>query len=185
MAPARRYWKACLPLSLVSCPIGLHTATSSIERISFRQISRKTGNRFGSKWSMRSRDSRSMPTTRRGHEYAKISFITVEDEELVAVEAESNHTIEIDRIVPRAGVDERFLATPYYPSRTMQSAWRRSRSSAKPCAARGLAALGRVVLAKREHVVMLQPRNRGLLGTTLRNLSEVRRPPGAASRSPL
>jgi DNA end-binding protein Ku len=39
---------------------------------------------------------------------------------------------------------------------------------------KGMVALGRVVLAKRERVVMLQPRGKGLLGATLRYPYEVR-----------
>ena len=45
MAP-RPYWKGYLKLSLVSCAIALSPATSSSERVSFRQINRKTGNRL-------------------------------------------------------------------------------------------------------------------------------------------
>ena len=43
---ARAYWKGHLKLSLVSCPIAINPATSSSERVSFRQINRKTGNRL-------------------------------------------------------------------------------------------------------------------------------------------
>ena len=46
MAPARPYWEGYLKLSLVSCPIALYTGTSSTERVSFRQINKKTGNRL-------------------------------------------------------------------------------------------------------------------------------------------
>ena len=46
MAPARPYWKGYLKLSLVSCPICLYSGTSSTERVSFRQINKKTGNRL-------------------------------------------------------------------------------------------------------------------------------------------
>jgi hypothetical protein len=46
MAPARPYWKGYLTLSLVSCPIALYTGTSATERVSFRQINKKTGNRL-------------------------------------------------------------------------------------------------------------------------------------------
>ena len=45
MSP-RPHWKGYLKLSLVSCPIAVHAACSSSERVSFRQISRKTGNRL-------------------------------------------------------------------------------------------------------------------------------------------
>jgi DNA end-binding protein Ku len=46
MAPGRPYWKGYLKLALVSCPIALYTASSSSERVSFRQINKKTGNRL-------------------------------------------------------------------------------------------------------------------------------------------
>ncbi len=46
MAPSRPYWKGYLKLSLVSCPIALYTATASSERVTFRQINKRTGNRL-------------------------------------------------------------------------------------------------------------------------------------------
>ena len=42
----RPYWKGYLKLALVSCPIALHAACSTSERISFRQINKATGNRL-------------------------------------------------------------------------------------------------------------------------------------------
>ena len=39
----RPYWKGYLKLALVSCPIALHAACSSAERIAFRQINKATG----------------------------------------------------------------------------------------------------------------------------------------------
>ena len=42
MAPGRPYWKGYLKLALVSCPIALYPASSSSERVSFRQINKKT-----------------------------------------------------------------------------------------------------------------------------------------------
>src|SRR5262245_21928830 len=42
----RAYWKGYLKLSLVSCPIALSPAASSSERVLFRQINKKTGNRL-------------------------------------------------------------------------------------------------------------------------------------------
>jgi DNA end-binding protein Ku len=42
----RPYWKGYLKLGLVSCPIALHAACSTAERIAFRQINKATGNRL-------------------------------------------------------------------------------------------------------------------------------------------
>jgi DNA end-binding protein Ku len=44
----RPYWKGYLKLALVSCPIALHAAFSSAERIALRQINKATGNRLSS-----------------------------------------------------------------------------------------------------------------------------------------
>jgi len=42
----RPYWKGYLKLALVSCPIALHAACSTAERIAFRQVNKATGNRL-------------------------------------------------------------------------------------------------------------------------------------------
>ena len=42
----RPYWKGYLKLALVSCPIALHAACSTAERIAFRQINKATGGFF-------------------------------------------------------------------------------------------------------------------------------------------
>src|SRR5262249_61085632 len=41
---------------------------------------------------------------------------------------------------------------------------------------KGMVALGRIVLAKRERVIALEPCGKGMLGTTLRYAYEVRKP---------
>jgi len=175
MASARPYWKGYLRLSLVSCPIALYTATSSTERVSFRQINRKTGNRLRQQLvDDVTREPVDNEDKARGYEYEKNAYILVDDEELEAVEVESNHTIEIDSFVPRADVDERFLDSPYYliPNDAVGAeAFAVIREAMR---GKKMAALGRVVLAKRERVIMLQPWDKGLLGTTLRYPYEIR-----------
>ena len=42
----RPYWKGYLKLALVSCPIALHAACSTAERIALRQVNKATGNRL-------------------------------------------------------------------------------------------------------------------------------------------
>ena len=46
MGPARPYRKGYLKLALVPCPIALYTASSSTERVSLRQINKKTATRL-------------------------------------------------------------------------------------------------------------------------------------------
>jgi DNA end-binding protein Ku len=175
MAPGRPYWKGYLKLALVSCPIALYSGTSSTERVSFRQISKKTGNRLRQQLVDEvTREPVESGDKGRGYEYAKGSYIEVDDDELDAVAIESNHTIEIDSFVPRAQVDERYLESPYYiipDDQVGQEAFAVIREAMR---GKGMAALARVVLAKRERVIMLQPWDKGVMGTTLHYPYEVR-----------
>src|SRR4029079_17926666 len=115
MATARAYWKGYLKLSLVTCPIALYTGTSSTERVSFRQINKKTGNRLRQQLVDEiTRETVESFDKGRGYEYAKNAYVPVDDDELDAIAIESNHTIEIDSFVPRGQIDERHLDNPYY-----------------------------------------------------------------------
>jgi DNA end-binding protein Ku len=109
MAP-RPYWKGYLKLSLVSCPIAVFSATTTTERVSFRQINKQTGNRLRQQLiDDLTREVVDTADKVRGYEVDKNVYIQVEDEELEALEIESNHTIDIDAFVPRQQIDERYL----------------------------------------------------------------------------
>src|ERR1700685_1331014 len=175
MAPPRPYWKGYLKLSLVSCPIALYTAASSGERVAFRQINKKTGNRLRQQLVD---DVTPKPVETkdkgRGYEFTKDTYLLIEDEEIEAIEIESTHTIEIDSFVARSEIDERFLDSPYYiaPNEPVgQEAFAVIREAMR---GKDMVALGRVVLSKRERVIMLQPWDNGLLGITLRYPYELR-----------
>jgi len=171
----RPYWKGYIKLALVSCPIALYTASSSSERVAFRQINKKTGNRLRQQLiDDVTREPVEAADKGRGYEYAKNSYLPIEDEEIESIEVESNHMIEIDSFVPRNEIDERYLDSPYYigPNDPVgQEAFAVIREAMR---GKDMVALGRVVLAKRERVIMLQPWEKGLLGTTLRYPYEVR-----------
>ena len=175
MAPARPYWKGYLKLSLVSCPIALYTGTSSTERVSFRQINKKTGNRLRQQLVD---DVTHKPVEAhdkgRGYEYSKNAYIPVDDDELDAVAIESNHTVEIDSFVPREQIDERYLDSPYYIAPNDQAGQDAFAVIREAMRGKGMVALARVVLAKRERVIMLEPWDKGLMGTTLRYPYEIR-----------
>jgi DNA end-binding protein Ku len=172
---ARPYWRGYLKLSLVSCPIALYPAASSSERISFRQINKKTGNRLRHQLVDEvTREPVESEDKGRGYEYEKNTYLVVDDEELEAVKIESSQTIEIDSFVPRTQIDERYFESPYYiipDDKVGQEAFAVIREAMRD---KKMAALARVVLAKREHVIMLQPWNKGLMGTTLRYPYEIR-----------
>jgi DNA end-binding protein Ku len=174
MSP-RPYWKGYLKLALVSCPIALHAVCASAERISFRQINRKTGNRLRQQLiDEETREVVEAHEKARGYEIGKGQYLLIEDEELEAIEIASTHMIDIDSFVPRAEIDQRFFDAPYYitPNEPVgQDAFAVIREAMR---SKGLVALGRVVLSKRERVMALEAYDKGLLGTTLYYPYEVR-----------
>jgi DNA end-binding protein Ku len=173
--PPRPNWKGYLKLSLVSCPIALYPATSGSERVSFRQVNKQTGNRLKQQLVDSVTGEPVGPEDKgRGYEVGKNQFLMVEDEELEAIEIESTRTIEIDTFVPREQIDDRYIDAPYYiaPTDTVgQEAFAVIREAMR---GKGMVALGRVVMAKREYVIALEPFEKGLKATTLRYPYEVR-----------
>jgi DNA end-binding protein Ku len=174
MAP-RAYWKGYLKLSLVSCPIALYPATSSSERVSFNRINAKTGNRLKQQMvDAESGEPVERDDMKRGYEYAKGQYLLVEDDELDKIRIESTHTIDIDSFVPRAEIDDRYLASPYYLAPTDQVGQEAFSVIRDVMREKKMVRLARVVLTRREHVAMLEPFEKGLLATTLRYPYELR-----------
>ena len=175
MVATRAYWKGYLKLSLVSCPVQLFPASTTAEKTHFHQINRKTKHRLRQQMVDEvTREPVESEDKGRGYEVDKGVFIQVEDDEIEALQVESSHTVEIDSFVPAAQIDKRFYDSPYYvfPNDNVgQEAFAVIRDAMK---GKGVVALGRIVLNKRERVMALEPFGKGLLGTTLHYAYEVR-----------
>ncbi len=174
MAP-RAYWKGYLRLSLVSCPISLYPATSESEKLSFHQINSKTGNRIRYR-KVDEGTSEEVPADHivKGFEVAKGQYIEITDEELEAIALESARTIEIEEFVPRNEIDELYNIRPYYiapDGKVGQDAFVVIRQVLEEMK---MVAIARVVLTSREHIIALEPRGKGIMGTLLRFPYEVR-----------
>src|SRR5436853_450769 len=141
-----------------------------------RQINKATGNRLRQQLiDEETREPVAPEHKGRGYEVAKGQYLIVEEAELEAIEIESTHTIEIDSFVPRSQIDQRFFDTPYYvlPSEPVgQEAFAVIHEAMR---GKGMVALGRLVLAKRERVIALEAYDKGLFGTTLRYPYEMRK----------
>ena len=174
MAP-RAYWKGTLKLSLVSCPVVLYPASTSVEKTRFHMINRETGNRLKQQMvDAETGDVVESDQKGRGYELKKGQYVEIEKEELEAVQIESNHTIEIDSFVPRDEIDKRYYNHPYYVApdgKAAVDAFAVIRDAMKD---EERVALARIVLTNREHVMAIEPLGKGLLGTTLRYPYELR-----------
>jgi DNA end-binding protein Ku len=174
MAP-RPNWKGFLKLSLVSCAVALYPATSTSQRIRFNIINRKTGNRIHNDVvDAETGEPVEQEDRVKGYQIDKGHYVLVEDEELDNVALESTHTIDIDEFVPMSEVDRIYLDESYYlvpQEEVAQEAFAVIREAMRK---EDLAGLARVVIYRREHLLLLRPRGKGLLATTLRPKNEVR-----------
>jgi DNA end-binding protein Ku len=175
MPSPRAYWKGSLKLSLVSCPVVLYPATTSVEKTRFHMINKETGNRLKQQMvDVETGDVVESEQKGRGYEVAKGEYVEVEKEELEAVQVESTHTIDIDSFVPRDEIDKRYLDNPYYiapDGKAGVDAFAVIRDAMKD---KDRVALARIVLTNREHIIAIEPLGKGLLGTTLRYPYELR-----------
>jgi DNA end-binding protein Ku len=174
MAP-RSNWKGYLKLSLVSASIAIYPATSSSEKVKFNTLNRATGNRLKRKMVDAVTDEE-VPTEEqiKGYAVGKDSYVQVEDDELANVAIESSHTVDIEKFVPATSIDQRYLGTVYYlgpEDKVGQEAFAVIRDAMKK---KKMVGIGRVVMARRERVMMLQPFGKGIIGTTLHYPYEIR-----------
>jgi DNA end-binding protein Ku len=130
MAP-RPNWKGFLKLSLVSCSISLYPATSGSERVSFNQINKNTGNRIRyKKVDGDTGEEVNQSDIIKGYQIEKNVYVTVEDEELEALQVDSSHTIEIDKFSLSRTSTSGTSTRPTTSSRMTRSARMHSPSSA-------------------------------------------------------
>lgn len=171
----RAYWKGSLKLSLVTCPIALYPASTSVEKTRFHMINLETGNRLRQQMvDAETGEVVEKEQKGRGYEVAKGEYVPIEKDELEAVQIESNHTIDIDSFVPRDEIDRRYLNNPYYivpDGKAGLDAFAVIRDAMKD---KDHVALARIVLTNREHLVAIEPMGKGFLATTLRYAYEVR-----------
>lgn len=174
---ARPFWKGYLKLSLVTCPVAMSPALSERAKVRFHTLNAETGHRIETRYV----DSETgKPVTDddqvRGYPVEEDKYIILEDEELEAVALESTRTIEIEGFVDRDEVGWTWLDRAHYltpDDKVGEEAFSVIREAMK---AADKVALSRLVLYRREHPVMLEPRDKGIILWTLRYGDELRAP---------
>jgi DNA end-binding protein Ku len=110
----------------------------------------------------------------KGYKVDTDTFVEVTKEELENVALESTRTIDIDGFVDRSEIDPRYLIRPYYlvpDGKVGHDAFAVIRETIREM---DKVAIGRLVLTNREHIIALEPLDKGLMGTLLRYPYEVR-----------
>ncbi len=110
----------------------------------------------------------------KGYEFERGRYVTLDDDELKALQIESSKIIDLSQFVARDEVDPVYLDAPYYVYPDGALATEAFRVIGEAMAAKGLVGLGRVTITSRERLVLVEPRDAGLLMWTLHSADEVR-----------
>src|SRR3954453_2480403 len=172
---ARSIWKGYLRLSLVNCAVALYPAVTEVNKVHFHKLNRETGNRLR----MRMVDEETGDEVPRdqqvkGYQISKGSSVQVEEEDLEKIALEGTHVMEITKIVPGDEIDPLYFDRPYFlapDDDTSQEAFAVLREAMHKKEIGGFAT---VIMHERHHVVLLEPRDAGMLATMLRSPEEVR-----------
>jgi len=171
----RVFWKGYLKLSLVTCAVTMTPATSDGEKLKFHTLNRKTGHRVVSRYvdavtgkAVKDDDEA------RGFARDENSYVLLEDDELEAVALESTRTIDIEMFVPGDSIGWIWRDTPHYLLPADQVGAEAFAVIRAAMTATGTVGIARLVLARRERAVMLEPRGTGIVIWSLRYGDEVR-----------
>ena len=173
MAP-RSIGTATISFGLVSVPCKLYTASDSSSGVSFNMIDPESGSRVKYQY-VRASDGEPVERSSlvKGYEFAKDRYVTFTDEELKALEAKSDNTIDIAEFVPRDKVGREYIDKIYYlgpdkggdrPYRLLSRAMQET----------GLSALGRYAARGKQYLVLLTPQDDGVVMEQLRYADEIR-----------
>jgi len=173
----RASWNGFLRLSLVTCPVYLVPATTEAKRVRFNQLNAETGNRVAQQLvDSKTGDPVDRDQIVKGYEYERGRYVTITDEELKDLQIESSKIIDLERFIDRDEVDPIYLDAPYYVHPDGEIAAETFRVIGEAMAKTNKVGLGHVTLSSRERLVLVEPRDGGLVMSTVRSADEVRPP---------
>jgi DNA end-binding protein Ku len=175
MAAHRAQWKGHLKIGELSCAVGLYTATSTSERISFHMINESTGNRLKREFI----DSETDEVVERdqqvkGFETGNGDYIMIDPDEVAAVVPDSDKMLEAEAFIPCGEIDDVYFDKPYYlvpVDEADQDAFTSIRDALRKTTA---TAIARTVLFRRMRTVLIRAHGKGMIATTLNYDYEVR-----------
>lgn len=174
MVAPRSNWKGFIKFGEVTCPVALYSAASSSDRIAFRTLNRKTGNRVQRQFvDSETGDPVERDDQIKGYEIENGQYVVLEPDEVAAAVPGSDKTLKIDAFISCNEIDDVYIDKPYYlaPDRMGTDAFVLLRDGMKKAK---VAAIARTVLFRRMRTVLIRPHGKGLIATTLNFDYEVR-----------
>jgi DNA end-binding protein Ku len=171
---ARSIGTGTLSFGMVSIPIRTYSAGESSAAVSFNLLDGKTKSRLKQQYiNPTTNEIVSRDQMVKGYEFAKDQYVTFTEDELKAMAQEAQKAIEITEFVPASTVDPVYYDKPYYlgPDKGGEKAFRLLNEAMKKT--------GRVALAKwaargKQYLVMIRPKDHGLVMQQLLYADEVK-----------
>jgi len=172
--PARALGSATIAFGLVSIPVKLYSAAESAATVRFNQIDRRDGGRIKQQL-ISSNSGEVVPREEivKGYEFAKGQYVLFSPEEIKALEVAATYTIDIDQFLPDGSVDRIYFDKAYYLGPDKGGA-RAYHLLAEALRASERIAIGRYAARGRQHLVLVRPKDNGLLLEQLHYADEVR-----------
>ncbi len=172
--PARPLGSATIAFGLVSIPVKLYSAAESAATVRFNQIDRRDGSRVKQQL-ISSGSGEIVPREEivKGYEFAKGQYVLFTPEEIKALEVAATYTIDVDQFLPEGSVDRIYFDKAYYLGPDKGGA-RAYHLLAEALRETGRVALGRYAARGRQHLVLVRPKDKGLLLEQLHYADEVR-----------
>lgn len=174
---ARPIWRGHLRLALVTCPVALHTVHRSSGDLHFHFINPKTGHRVRMVTLDAETDEElSRSELARGYEFEKDRYVILEQEDFESARIESSSVMTIDKFVPAGEIPPIYYDASYYLAPDGEAGQDVYVVLREAIAKSGMAALARVVIARREHAAAIVPLDGGMVLYTLHEKRDVADP---------
>ncbi len=172
--PARALGSASIAFGLVSIPVKLYSAAESAATVRFNQIDRRDGGRVKQQL-ISSNSGEIVPREEivKGYEFAKGQYVLFSPEEIKALDVAATYMIDIDQFLPDGTVDRNYFDKAYYLGPDKGGA-RAYHLLAEALRSTGRIAVGRYAARGRQHLVLVRPKEKGLLLEQLHYADEVR-----------
>lgn len=171
----RASWKGHIKFADFNCEVGLYSALTSTDKISFNIINRKTGNRVERQYvDGDTGDVVEREDQVKGFELDNGDHIVIEGDEIAQLMPDSDKVIRIKKFLPCDEIDKLYFDRPYYLASTQEGGESALTLLAKSMQQKNIVALAEAVLFRRNRVLLIRPHGAALIGTTLNYDYEVR-----------
>jgi len=180
---ATSVWKGYLTFGLISIPIRLFSAARS-ERISLNQLHSVCHTRIKMPLFCPTCDRKvERNEIVKGYEYEKDQYVLFDEKELEKIEPESARSMEILEFVRMEEIDPLYYESSYYvtPEDEGRKAYQLLLDAMEES---GYAAIAKITMHQREHIVVIRPRENGMTLHTMFYTNEIRAVAEYGKRTP-